>query len=175
MVYIVLFSAAAFALSFILNAFFLNSFDLNPYVSLFFIPSGVRIFLTLVFDIPGAIGIVLGSLVVSLFYLNQTSIDIALCMALVAGGAAMASRWLSVKILNLDSDLLRISFLEVLQVCFIFSAVNAISHQALFLALDMTDDFISQTLSMFAGDVTGALACLIFTRYSVLMLRRGRY
>ena len=175
MIFIILLSAAAFVLSFIFNDFLFRSFELNQYVSLFFIPSGVRIFFVLVFDFTGVIGICLGSLLVSLLYLNDVSTDLAFSSALVAAGAAWAARWLSVRLLKLDVDLSRISLLEVMQVCFIFAAISAVSHQVLYFATGVTQDFAAASLSMFAGDVTGALACLIVARYTVLLIRRQRY
>jgi len=175
MIYIILLSAATFALSFIFNDFLFRSFELNQYVSLIFIPSGVRIFCALVFDLPGVMGIGLGSLLVSLLYLNDVSTDLAFSSALVAASAAWAARWLSVRLLKLDVDLSRISLLEVMQVCFIFAALSAVSHQALYFATGVTQDFATASLSMFAGDVTGALACLVVARYTVLLIRRQRY
>jgi hypothetical protein len=175
MIYIILLSAVTFALSFIFNDFLFRSFELSQHVSLVFIPSGVRIFFALVFGLPGALGIGLGSLLVSLLYLNGINFDLALSSALVAAGAAWAARWLSIKLLRLEIDLGRISLLEVTQVCFIFAAISAVSHQALFFATGMAQEFALLSLSMFAGDVTGALACLLVARYTILLIRRLRY
>ena len=174
-IYIIFLSAFTFALSFILNDFLFRSFELSQHVSLIFIPSGVRIFFALVFDLPGVMGIGLGSLFISLLYLNGISIDLALSSALVAAGAAWAARWLSVRLFKLDVDLSRISLLEVMQVCLIFAAISAVSHQALYFATGITQEFAVASLSMFAGDVTGALACLFVARYTVLLIRRQRY
>lgn len=171
----ILISASVFAISFIFNDFFFSSFELNQHVSLLFIPSGVRIFFALVFNLPGVVGIGLGSLLVSLLYQSEVSIDLALNTALVAAGAAWAARWLSVVLLKLDVDLSRISLLDVLLVCFIFAAISAVSHQILFYAKGMTQDFAAASLSMFAGDVTGALVCLVLARYTVLLIRHRRY
>jgi hypothetical protein len=175
MTYIILLSAATFALSFIFNDFFFRSFEMNQYVSLLFIPSGVRIFFALVFDVPGVIGIALGSFLISTAYLGELNTNLAVYTALVAGGAAWASRWLAIKLLKLDNDLSRISLLELLHLCFIFAAISALSHQALFYATGMTHDFAAASLSMFAGDVSGALVCLVVARYAVLLARRRRY
>jgi hypothetical protein len=172
MVYlIILLSALTFALSFIVNDFVFHSFGLSDYVSLIFIPSGVRIFFALVFGVYGVIGIVLGSSLVSLSYLNEANYLVVMSTALVAGGAAWLARVASVKLFELDADLSRITLLQLLQVSIVFSAVSSISHHLLFLELGMAEDFTTGVMSMFAGDVAGALLCLLCARYTVRLLR----
>lgn len=168
---IILLSAVTFAISFVLNDFFFRSFGLSQYVSLLFIPSGVRIFFALIFDLYGVIGIALGSLLISLFYLSEENLILVVSNALIAGGAAWFARWLSIKLFALDVDLGRITLLQLLQVSIVFSAVSSISHHLLFLELGMTENFTTGVLSMFAGDVTGALVCLLCARYTVRLLR----
>ena len=172
MINIIFLSALTFALSFIFNDFFFRSFGLSDYVSLLFIPSGIRIFFALVFDIYGVVGILLGSLLVSLFYLNQSELTVVATTACVAAGAAWFARWASLTLLKLDINLANIKFMELLQVSIIFSAISSISHQILFIQLGMSEDFILGTLSMFAGDVTGALLCLLSARYAMRFMRR---
>ncbi len=168
----VFFTAASFAFVFILNDLLFSSFELNPYVSLVFLPSGVRILFVLVFEKFGAIGIVLGSLLVSLFYLGQTELLSVLLISLVAGFAALAARRVSLGTLGVSEDLLGISFAKLVQLCLVFSFISSISHQALFLLLAINGDFLQQSLYMFVGDVTGALLCLTAARLTVPMLRR---
>jgi hypothetical protein len=176
MPYIIIFSIAlAFSISFIVNDYLFISFEINHYIGLIFIPSGIRIFCTLVFDLLGAIGIVLGSLLISLIYKQEPSLLISLSTALIAGVAALAARWFSVDLLKLDGNLSRISFLELVQVCIIFAAISAISHQVFFYGLGLTQDFVLASLSMFAGDVIGALLCILFFRYAVLFVRMKPY
>ena len=105
MINIIFLSALTFALSFIFNDFFFRSFGLSDYVSLLFIPSGIRIFFALVFDIYGVVGILLGSLLVSLFYLNQSDLTVVATTACVAAGAAWFARWASLTLLKLDINL----------------------------------------------------------------------
>jgi hypothetical protein len=169
----ILISAFAFALSFVFNDYFFRSFELNQNVSLLFIPSGVRIFFVLTFNYLGAIGILLGSLLVSVFLgdASQDSLNVALMAAIVNSGAALVARMLSVKLLKLDENLSLISMLDVVQICLVFAAVSAVGHQTLFYAFGATQDFFLASLSMFAGDVTGALLCLVVARYSVLLIR----
>lgn len=168
-------SAFTYAIFFIFNDFFFRSFGLSEYVSLLFIPSGIRIFFALVFDIYGVIGILLGSLLVSLFYLNQSNLTVVVTTALVAGGAAWVARWASIKLLKLDVNLGRIKLMDLMQLSIIFSGISAISHQVLFVQLGMSDDFTTGALSMFAGDMTGALFCLVTARFAVQLIRRKRY
>jgi hypothetical protein len=175
MINIILLSASTFALFFIFNDLLFRSFELSQHVSLLFIPSGVRIFFALVFDVPGVIGICLGSLLIALFYLKDIGLDLALSSSLVAAGAAWGARWLSVKLLKLDPDLRYITLFQIVQLCLIFAAVSATSHQALYYLNGMTEDFAAASMYMFAGDVSGALVCLVVARASVLLIRRKRF
>lgn len=165
-------SASSFAIVYIFNNLLFRTFELSDYVSLVFVPSGIRIFCVLVFNFYGAIGILLGSLAVSLFYLNQTSPFVAITTALVAAGAAWFARSIAFKLLNLDENLANIKLNDLFQISIIFSVISAISHQLLFLELGISEDFTSGTLSMFAGDMTGALLCLFCARYLVRLTRR---
>jgi hypothetical protein len=171
MTFIIFISAVTFALSFIFNDFFFRSFGLSEYVSLLFIPSGIRIFFVLVYGVYGVVGILLGSLLISLFYLDQSNFVVVVSTALVAAGAAWFAHWVSIKLLKLDLNLRNIKLMSLFQVSIIFSAISAISHQLLFIELGMSDDFTSGALSMFAGDMTGALLCLFGARYTVRLMR----
>lgn len=168
---IIFISAVTFSLSFIFNDFFFRSFGLSDYVSLLFIPSGIRIFFVLVYGVYGVIGILLGSLLTSLFYLEQSNFVVVVSTALVAAGAAWFARWASIKFLELDLNLRNIKLMSLLQVSIIFSMMNAISHQLLFVQLGISDDFASGALSMFAGDMSGAMLCFFIARYSVRLMR----
>lgn len=172
---IIFISAVTFALSFIFNDFFFRSFGLSDYVSLLFIPSGIRIFFVLVYGVYGVIGILLGSLLTSLFYLEQSNFVVVVSTALVAAGAAWFARWVSIKFLEIDLNLRNINFMSLLQVSIIFSTMNAISHQLLFLELGISDDFASDALSMFLGDMSGALFCIVTARFAAPLIRAKRY
>ena len=165
MFYLISVGALAYALAFIFNDIFFKSFWLNENIDFIFLPSGVRIFLVLVFNIYGAISIAFGSLFISLYYLNESNPVVAIGTSLTIAITSLFSRWTSFRLLNLNFDLQAIKFDDILVVAIIFSAINSIGQQILLYKLGTSKNFVSDGLLMFTGDVMGALLCLLCTKY----------
>ncbi len=168
----ILIIAAAFSITFILNHQFFDWFVVNEYVALVFIPSGVRIFAVLVFDLAGAVGIFLGSLVVSFAYLGQTNIEIAVCAAFIAGGSALLSRYLCERLFKLDANLRDITLSQIYKICVVFSFISSVSHQLFYQAEALGTDFFADTAKMFIGDISGAIVFLVATKFFMGLIQR---
>ena len=165
MFYLISVGALAYALAFIFNDIIFKSFWLNENIDFIFLPSGVRIFLVLVFNIYGAISIAFGSLFISLYYLNESNPVVAIGTSLTIALTSLFSRWTSFRLLNLNFDLQAIKFDDILVVAIIFSTINSIGQQILLYKLGTSKNFVSDGLLMFTGDVMGALLCLLCTKY----------
>ncbi len=168
----ILIIAAAFSITFILNHQFFDWFVVNEYVALVFIPSGVRIFAVLVFDLTGAVGIFLGSLVVSFAYLGQTNIEVALCAAFIAAGSALLSRHLCLRLFKLDTNLRDITLSLIYKICVVFSFISSVSHQLFYQAEGLGTDFLADTAKMFIGDISGAIVFLLAAKFLMGLIQR---
>ncbi len=168
----VLMVALAFAITFILNHQLFNLFVVDDYVSLIFVPSGVRIFSVLIFDFTGALGIFLGSLLVSLAYFGQPNVEIAMCAGLIAGGSALLSRHFSVRFFKLDTNLRDITLPEIFKICLVFSVFSSVAHQLFYQAEGIGTNFVADTVKMFIGDISGAIVFLVAAKYFVVLVRR---
>lgn len=168
----ILIIAAAFSITFILNHQFFDWFEVNEYVALVFIPSGVRIFAVLVFELTGAMGIFLGSLVISFAYLGQSNMVIAFCAAFIAAGSALLSRHLCVRLFKLDANLRDITLSQIYKICVVFSFISSVSHQLFYQAEALGTDFFADTAQMFIGDIIGAIVFLVATKFFMGLIQR---
>lgn len=165
MFFLVLISSIAYLLSFIFNDFIFSTPWFKENINFIYLPSGVQIFLVLIFNNYGVISIALGSLLISLFYLNELNPIVAFGTSLTIGATSFFSRWTSFRLLKLNFDLQNIKFDDLLILTIIFSAINTMGKQMLHYTLGMSKDLVSDALLMFTGDVIGALVCLLCTKY----------
>lgn len=163
-----------FVATFIVNHEVFEVFELNHFVSLVFIPSGVRIFSVLVYDVIGALGIFFGSLLISFAYLGLTNVELSICAAFVSAGSAMLSRVLCVRFMDLETNFRAISLAQVVQISLVFSLISATMHQALYKLVGVSDGFLINTFYMFVGDLTGAIIFMASVRYLVALWKRLR-
>lgn len=166
--------ALLFAATFILNSEIFAVFEINEYVSLVFIPSGVRIFSILVFEKIGAIGIFFGSLLISFAYLGQRDVELAICAAFVSGGSALLARMACMHFMRLDADFRAINFIQIAQISLVFSFISSVSHQLLYKLTAVSSSFLVETLYMFIGDLMGALVFLVFVKGATQLIKRFR-
>ena len=157
--------ALVYLLAFALNDFIFKSFLIFENVNFISFPSGLRIFLVLVFNIYGAISIVIGHLLVTFYYLNEPNPIFSIGTSLTIAVTSLFARWVSFKLLKLNFDLQAIKFDDILVVTIIFSTFNTIGQQMLLHKLALSKNFTSDALLMFTGEVMGALLCLLFTKY----------
>lgn len=173
MMSVVLPVAAFFFIAFILNDIFFSPFAVDNYVSMVFFPSGVRIVAVLVFDFLGAAGITLGSFLISLAYLGQSDLVIAICTAFIAGGSALLCRFVSFKLFDIDNDLQNISLIKIFKICITFSVLSSLFHQIFFVTygMGMRNELWVNFLKMFIGDFSGAIIFLVFIKYFFSFVR----
>lgn len=157
-------SAFCFYLLFILNDFVFDKFYLDQYVSLVFFPSGARVLISMVFESSGAIGLALGSLLVSIFYIHEPSTTVIIGNAVASGIGAFVARELCVRTLDLDVYLHQITLKQIMYASFIFSVINTLLHQSIFYLLEKSDDFFLKCGQMLIGDLSGAFIFLMLIR-----------
>ena len=130
---IITISAISYCVIFILNDFILDKFYVDQYLSLVFLPSGLRVLISMVFESSGAIGLALGSLLLSIFYIHEPSTAVIIGNAVASGVGAFVARELCVRILDLDVYLHQINLKQIMWVSIIFSVINSLLHQSIFI------------------------------------------
>jgi hypothetical protein len=158
-------SAAGFYLLFQLNDLLFQQLDYARGVSWLFLPSGLRLGLVLLLGFRGAVGVVLGSLLIGLD--NDLHWIEAVLAALVSGLAPWMALWLSQRTLGLRSDLSNLSPAMLLKMAVVFALISAAAHQLLYLSLGITQSFFKSLSVMAIGDLAGTLVVLYVIKWLV--------
>jgi hypothetical protein len=161
---IIIISAISYCVIFIFNDLIFDKFYVGQYVSLVFLPSGLRVLISMVFESSGAIGLALGSLLVSIFYIHEPSTAYIVGNAAASGVGALAARELCVRILDLDVYLHQITLKQIMWASIIFSVINSLLHQSIFYFLEKSDNFFLNSGKMLVGELSGAFIFLMLIR-----------
>ena len=104
-----LISVLAYASLFYLNAWLTAHLSYGLGVNWIYLPAGLRLFLTLIFGIPGALGIALASFLIS--YLGEFQKEIMTCLGvgLISGFAPYLARIFVMSNISISSDLSNLS------------------------------------------------------------------
>jgi hypothetical protein len=156
--------ALVFYVLFVSNDFLFHNFHVDQYTSLVFLPSGARVLFSMVFESNGAIGLALGSLLVSFFYIHEPSTAVIIGNAVASGVGAFAARELCVCILDLEVYLHQITLKQIMYASIIYSMINTLLRQSIFNLLEKNFDFFLRSWQMLIGDLLGALIFLMLFR-----------
>ena len=168
-------SALAYALLFYFNSWLTNNLVFGLGVNWIYLPAGLRLFLTLIFGLPGAIGIAAASFLIS--YYGVFSQDLTTCVGigLISGFAPYFARFFVFSNLRLESDLSNLNFPKLIACILIYSLLSAGLHQWWFLTMDLDDvGSIHHFAVMFIGDVLGSLLLISLIKYCLDLLRKAR-
>jgi hypothetical protein len=163
----VAFSALAFFLLCEINDLLFQHLAYSPGVSWIFLPSGLRLLLVLMLALPGAIGVMLGSLLAGLS--RSMEPELALAAAFISGLSPWLARWVCLRTMHIKGDLKELSALQLLQMALVFAAISAVLHQTLYVAVGLSQSFLHGTAVMAVGDKLGTLVVLYLVK---LALRR---
>ena len=161
-------SAVLFVLFFQLNGWVFASMAYSEGISWVFLPAGFRVILVLVFGLPGAIGLMLGS-----WYIDSASITTtAWFFPFFNGVVSGLTPWVVMKVLIhrgwLQPQLQSMSGQKLLQLTVIFSAASALSDQLVWWWLERPDANIwIDVWPMFIGNALGALLMLYGFKFAL--------
>lgn len=167
-------SAVLFVLFFQLNGWVFASLTYSDGISWVFLPEGFRVILVLVFGLPGAIGLMLGTWYID-SAMHTTANDFPFFNGLVSG----FTPWVVMKVLTLQGwlqpQLQSMSARKLLQLTLIFSAASALSHQLVWWWLERPDANIwVDVWPMFIGNALGALLMLYGFKFALDRLQQLR-
>ena len=170
-----LISALSYTSLFYLNSWLTSELVFSLGVNWIYLPAGLRLFLTLIFGLPGAIGITLASFLIS--YYGDFSRDLILCIGigLVSGFAPYLARVFALNNVRLAPDLSDLNFQKLIVCILIYAFLSAVLHQWWFstMALNNTGG-INHVSVMFIGDVLGSLLLISLIKYSLDVLKKAR-
>ena len=114
-------SAIAYTLLFYFNGWLTNNLIFSLGVNWVYLPAGLRLFLTLIFGLPGAIGIAVASFWIS--YYGDFPHDLTVCIGvgLISGFAPYLARYFVFSNLRLESDLSNLNFPKLIACILIYS------------------------------------------------------
>lgn len=167
-----LISVLAYASLFYLNAWLTANLSYGLGVNWIYLPAGLRLFLTLIFGLPGALGIALASFLIS--YLGEFPQELMTCLGvgLISGFAPYLARIFVMSNVNILSDLSNLSLSKLIICILIYSALSAGLHQWWFAVRGLDDaGSFNHFLVMFIGDVLGAVALIGLVKYGLDLLK----
>lgn len=141
-------------------------------VNWIYLPAGLRLFLILIFGLPGALGIALSSFLISYYGDFATNITTCIGIGLISGFAPYIARLFVLRQISIAPDLSDLNLPKLLSCILIYAVLSAGLHQWWFLVrgLDETGSF-NHFIVMFLGDVLGSLLLIALVKYSLDLLR----
>ena len=168
-------SAIAYTLLFCLNSWLTDSITFSLGVSWIYLPAGLRLFLTLIFGLPGAIGIPVASFVIS--YYGDFPHDLTVCIGvgLISGFAPYLARYFVFSNIHLESDLSNLNFPKFIACILIYSLLSAGLHQCWFSLMTLENaGGLNHFVVMFIGDVLGSLLLISLIKSCLDLLRKAK-
>ncbi len=160
--------------AFQLNAYWFEWLEFSHGTNWVYLPSGLRLLFVLVLLQTGAMGIVIGTLLVNYIIGNPDTHVLNIVTALISGAAAYIARQLAVIWFGLDQLLANMSGRMFFKLSVLFAAVNALSHQLWYFWEGRTQNFLGSTLAMAAGDWTGTVLVLATASFAIKTYQRMR-
>ncbi|MBU3616561.1 hypothetical protein [Polynucleobacter sp. JS-Polo-80-F4] len=168
-------SSMVYTFLFYFNNWLTSSITFGLGVSWIYLPAGLRLFLTLIFGLPGAIGIAVASFLIS--YYGDFPHDLTLCIGvgLISGFAPYLARYFVFSNIRLESDLSNLSFPKLIACILIYSLLSAGLHQWWFSIMTLEDTgSLNHFVVMFIGDVLGSLLLISLIKSCLDLLRKTR-
>jgi hypothetical protein len=171
----ILLSGLAYSTLFYFNDWLTSSLVFGSGVNWIYLPAGLRLFLTLIFGLSGAIGISIASFLIS--YGGAFPLDLTACIGIgvISGFAPYLARIFVVKNIYLEPDLSNLS-LQKLGLCILIYALwSAGLHQWWFMTVGLENaGTINHFLVMMLGDILGSVLLIAIIKYGIDLLRFSR-
>ena len=168
-------SALAYASLFYVNAWLTTHLSYGLGVNWIYLPAGLRLFLTLIFGLSGALGIAIASFVIC--FSGQFPPELITCIGigLISGFAPYLARLFVMSNISISSDLSNLS-LQKLAICIlIYAALSSGLHQWWFAVRELDEaGTLNHFLVMLTGDVLGTVAMIGLVKYGLDLMRSSK-
>ena len=168
-------SAVTYALLFYINSWVTSELVFGLGVNWIYLPAGLRLFLTLIFGLSGALGIALASTLIS--YFGQLSPDLMVCIGtgLISGFAPYLARIFVFSNVRLDPDLSNLSLQKLLLCILIYAFMSAGLHQFWYATVGLENTgSINHFAVMAIGDVLGSILLIAMIKYCLDLIKSFR-
>ena len=171
----VIISVFAYTLLFYINSWITTELVFGLGVNWIYLPAGLRLFLTLIFGLPGAIGIAIASTLIS--YYGELSSDLAICIGtgLISGFAPYLARIFVFSNVKLESDLSNLNLQKLLLCIVIYALMSAGLHQYWYATVGLKNTgSVNHFAVMAIGDVMGSILLIALIKSGLDLMRRFR-
>ncbi len=168
-------SALAYAALFYINNWLMSHISYGLGVNWIYLPAGLRLFLTLIFGLPGALGIALASFLIS--YLGVFPHELTTCVGvgLISGFAPYLARIFVLSNLNISPDLNNLDLPKLVACILIYATLSAGLHQWWFAVRSIDESgSLNHFLIMFLGDIFGTVLLIAVVKYGLNLLKAAR-
>ncbi len=171
----ILMSGLAYGILFYFNSWLTSSLIFGAGVNWIYLPAGLRLFLTLIFGLPGAIGISIASFLISYDGDLSSSLTACIGIGLISGFAPYLARIFVIKNIYLEPDLSNLS-LQKLGLCILVYALwSAGLHQWWFATMGLEDSgTLNHFLVMMLGDILGSVLLIAVIKYGIDLLKQPK-
>jgi hypothetical protein len=163
----VLLSALLYVAFFYINQFITLPLEMGKGVNWIFIPAGLRIFLTLIFNYSGALGLAIASLFINYFDYYEFDWTTKLGIAFICAIAPLLGRHFVIHNLRVNPDLSNISFRQLLIIIIAYSLLSSGLHQIWFGLQGLDSGSFNHWIAMFSGDIAGSILFVAIIKYGI--------
>jgi len=168
-------SALAYAVLFYFNDWLTEHMTYGLGVNWIYLPAGLRLFLTLIFGLSGAIGIAITSFLLSYFGDFPPDLTTCLGVGLISGFAPYLARIFVVSNVAVSPDLSGLTIRKLMACILIYALLSAGLHQWWFSLRGLDEaGSLNHFYVMFIGDVIGTLLLIALIKYGLSLKKRGR-
>jgi len=144
-------------------------------VNWIYLPAGLRLFLTLIFGLSGALGIAIASFVICFFGQFPFELTTYIGIGLISGFAPYLARLFVMSNISISPDLSNLN-LQKLAICIlIYAALSSGLHQWWFVVRGLDEaGTLNHFLVMMIGDVLGAVILIGLVKYGLDLMRPSK-
>jgi hypothetical protein len=143
-------------------------------VSWIYLPSGLRLFLILIFGLAGAIGIAIASFAISYFWAFPADLVTCIGIGLISGFAPLLAKWVVVSNIPINNDLSNLSLQKIIFCVVVYALMSAGLHQYWFVLRGLESGSLDHFLVMFVGDIAGSILLIALIKYSIDLVKRSK-
>jgi hypothetical protein len=168
-------SLLAYTALFYLNDWLTGHWDYGLGVNWIYLPAGLRLLLTLIFGLSGAVGIAIASFFI--FYLDGFSSELItiIGVALISGFAPYLARIFVMSNMKISPDLSDLNLPKLTACILIYALLSAGLHQCWFVMRGLEESGgLDHFFIMFLGDIFGAVLLIALIKFGLDLLKHSR-
>jgi len=167
----IIISAALYMAFFYFNQYITASLEDAKGVNWIFLPAGIRIFITLILDYSGAIGLAIASILINYIGFYELDFTATVGIAVICGIAPLLGRHFVIHNLKVQPDLSNVSMSQLFIIIVAYSLLSSGLHQLWFAARDLDSGSWNHFIAMFCGDVAGSILFVAAIKYGIDLLK----